>query len=227
MAITSGDNPPTWHEVEDALRSLPGPPAFAPYARLEHDGIAVTLFPASEAGGRQMQAVLRHIISEHVKVSAYISAWRDGPDAVTVILATRGSADMDLVLAAAEPAAGRAGQPAGRAPGRGEPQAGAETGSRDLIIAMDDSREKPFMVAAQTGDGTTWVLGADTQEAAESLAGGLTGTRVSITGNGPGPEVLRSKVLTAREALAARSLLRPPGQAPPAVGGHADRPELS
>lgn len=106
--ITIGDNPPTWDDVDDALRSLAGPPVFAPYARFEHDGTAITLIPASLEDGARMQGMLEHIIRDHVNVSAYISAWHDGPGAVTVILATRGAADMDRVLDAVtlEPADG-------------------------------------------------------------------------------------------------------------------------
>jgi hypothetical protein len=96
--ITIGDNPPTWGEVDSALNSLAGPPSFAPYARFGHAGTEVTLVPATLEDGARMQVTLEHIIREHVEVSAYISAWHDGPGAVTVILATRGGADMDRIL---------------------------------------------------------------------------------------------------------------------------------
>jgi hypothetical protein len=134
--ITIGDNPPTWGEVDSALDSLTGPPSFAPYARLEHAGTAVTLIPAALEDGARMQGMLEHIIREHVKVSAYISAWHHGPGAVMVILATRGSTDMDRILDAVTlaPAGGgeqgrqRPALPARRAAGPRHPRPGPGRG---------------------------------------------------------------------------------------------------
>jgi len=102
VALTTGANPPTWQDVEDALGSLTARPAFTPYARFEHNGTAVALLPAAVGSTAHAQAVLEHIARDHAGVSAYISGMPATPATVLVILATRGTADLDRVLSATD-----------------------------------------------------------------------------------------------------------------------------
>lgn len=78
------------------------------------------------------------------------------------------------------------------------------------IVALT-SCDKNFIVAALTGDGTTWLLGADTREEADRTARALPGSRVSVNVAGPGPVVVRAKVLSPTEAEQARRVISEAG----------------
>ncbi len=89
------------------------------------------------------------------------------------------------------------------------------------IVALT-SWDKNFIIAALTDDGTTWLQGANTREEADSTARELPGSRVSVNMAGPGPAVVRAKVLSPAEAAQARRAIRAaqaggadgPGRAP-------------
>ena len=87
--------------------------------------------------------------------------------------------------------------------------------------------DQPFIVAALTDDGTTWLHGAPTRAAAQELAGKLPGLRVSINEVRPGPTVVRSKVLSSAEAAMARSEITSQKKEKPTGRHPGERPTLN
>ena len=116
MATLIGPNPPARQEVADAFqntasfRIVTEPPVSASYGRFDHGGITVSLLTVSVEDAASVQEKLERVARTGPGTGAYIDLLLTGP-AAAAILATRGGADNDRILATAFPGRGPEPEP--------------------------------------------------------------------------------------------------------------------